>query len=108
MDRTHVRFFTFRTARRLVEAAGCRVERVASTPYLVRAALPLLKRALPHGQSVSPDPRALIDSRGLKLYMRWVYPVERACAALWPTLFAFRIIVVGIKPALEEVSARGR
>ena len=37
MDRTHIRFFTFRTARRLVEAAGCRVERVNSTPYLVRS-----------------------------------------------------------------------
>jgi hypothetical protein len=108
MDRTHVRFFTFRTARRLVEAAGCQVERVASTPYLVRAALPLLKRVLPHGRGDGPGPRALIDSRGFKLYMQWVYPVENACAALWRTLFAFRIIVVGVKPALEEVSARGR
>ena len=108
MDRTHVRFFTFRTARRLVEAAGCRVERVASTPYLVRAALPLLKRVLSRGQDTQADPRALIDSRGYRLYMKFVYPLEQACAALWRTLFAFRIIVVGVKPASEEVAGRGR
>lgn len=108
MDRTHIRFFTFKAARRLVEAAGCRVERVASTPYLVRAALPLLKRLLSRGQAANPDPRALIDSRGYKLYMKLVYPVEHACAALWRTLFAFRIIVVGVKPASEEVPGSGR
>ena len=108
MDRTHIRFFTFKTARRLVEAAGCRVERVASTPYLARAVLPLLKRFVSGGQGASPDPRALIDSRGYKTYMKYVYPVEHACAALWRTLFAFRIIVVGVKPDSEEVAGRGR
>jgi 2-polyprenyl-3-methyl-5-hydroxy-6-metoxy-1,4-benzoquinol methylase len=108
MDRTHIRFFTFRTVRRLAEAAGCRVERVASTPYLMRAVLPLLKRVLPHGRESGPDPRALIDSRGYQLYMKCVYPVEHARAALWRTLFAFRIIVVGVKPASEEVPGRGR
>ena len=108
MDRTHIRFFTFKTARRLVEAAGCRVERVASTPYLVRAVLPLLKRFLSRGQGARPGPRALIDSRGYKLYMKYAYPVEHACAALWRTLFAFRIIVVGVKPASEEAPGRGR
>jgi 2-polyprenyl-3-methyl-5-hydroxy-6-metoxy-1,4-benzoquinol methylase len=101
MDRTHVRFFTFRTAKELVAASGCRVERVASTPYLVRAVLPLLKRALtrpaPEGAG-PPDPRALIDSEGYKTYMRYVYPAERWLASLWRALFAFRIIVVGTKP----------
>ena len=108
MDRTHIRFFTFRTARRLVEAAGCRVERVASTPHLGRAALPLVKRLLARGRGAPASPRALIDSRAYRLYMRFVYPLEQACAALWRTLFAFRIIVVGVKPAAEEVVGRGR
>jgi hypothetical protein len=81
---------------------------VASTPYLVRAVLPLLKRFLSRGQGANPDPRALIDSRGYKLYMKYVYPVEHACAALWRTLFAFRIIVVGVKPVSEEAPGRDR
>ena len=98
MDRTHIRFFTFRTARRLVEATGCQVERVNSTPYLARALLPLLKRGVKTGGDAPPDPRALIDSRPYRLYERYVYPVERAAASLWRTMLAFRIIVVGVKP----------
>lgn len=37
MDRTHVRFFTFRTARELVEGAGCNIQKIDYTPFLVRA-----------------------------------------------------------------------
>jgi 2-polyprenyl-3-methyl-5-hydroxy-6-metoxy-1,4-benzoquinol methylase len=103
MDRTHIRFFTFKTARQLATATGCQVERVASTPYLVRAVLPLLKRFLAKPEQGPPNPRALIDSRGFKAYMRFVYPVEQFVASLWRTMFAFRIIVVARKP--EEVGA---
>jgi 2-polyprenyl-3-methyl-5-hydroxy-6-metoxy-1,4-benzoquinol methylase len=99
MDRTHIRFFTFSTARELVRSAGCTVERTASTPHLVRACLPVLKRFL--GKPAQGDPRALIDSRGYKLYMKYAYPVEQRLASLWRTLFAFRIIVVGRKPSRE-------
>jgi 2-polyprenyl-3-methyl-5-hydroxy-6-metoxy-1,4-benzoquinol methylase len=101
MDRTHIRFFTFRTGRRLVEAAGCRVNRIASTPYLVRALLPLLKRKA-HGEDGPPNPRAIIDSLPYRLYMKYLYPVEHAVASLWRTMFAFRIIVVGTKPVQEN------
>jgi 2-polyprenyl-3-methyl-5-hydroxy-6-metoxy-1,4-benzoquinol methylase len=105
MDRTHIRFFTFRTAKELVRAAGCRIERVASTPHLVRAVLPLVKGLLPGGKGGGPpNPRALIDSSGYKAYMRYVYPLEHALASLWRTMFAFRIIVVAMKPAPEESS----
>jgi 2-polyprenyl-3-methyl-5-hydroxy-6-metoxy-1,4-benzoquinol methylase len=98
MDRTHIRFFTFKTARELVRAAGCQLERVASTPHLVRALLPLVKRftARPHPDR-PPNPRALIESRCYQRYMKYVYPVEHFVTSLWRTLFAFRIIVVGIK-----------
>jgi 2-polyprenyl-3-methyl-5-hydroxy-6-metoxy-1,4-benzoquinol methylase len=98
MDRTHIRFFTFKTAKQLAAAAGCSVERVASTPFLVRAVLPVLKRFLAKPDQGPPNPRALIDSRGFKNYMRFVYPVEQFFASLWRTMFAFRIIVVGRKP----------
>jgi 2-polyprenyl-3-methyl-5-hydroxy-6-metoxy-1,4-benzoquinol methylase len=100
MDRTHIRFFTFRTARELVAAAGCEVSHVSSTPHLARAMLPLVKRALPKRDSeTQPDPRALIESRAYQRYLRYVYPLERAVASLWPTMLAFRIVVRGTKPA---------
>jgi 2-polyprenyl-3-methyl-5-hydroxy-6-metoxy-1,4-benzoquinol methylase len=99
MDRTHIRFFTFRTARELVAASGCTVSHVSSTPYLARAMLPIIKKALPRGESEGrPDPRALIDSPAYRRYVRYVYPIERTLASLWPTMLAFRIIVRGTKP----------
>ena len=101
MDRTHIRFFTFSTGKELVAAAGCRVDRVSSTPYLVRAALPLLRRFLPgsaRDRGGPPDPRALNDSKGYQAYMKYVYTTERWLASLWRAMFAFRIIVVGTKP----------
>jgi 2-polyprenyl-3-methyl-5-hydroxy-6-metoxy-1,4-benzoquinol methylase len=99
MDRTHIRFFTFRTAKRLATAAGLTLDRVASTPYLARALLPLLKSRLSRSSTdAPPDCRALIDSSGYKNYMKWVYPAEHAVASLWRGMFAFRIIVVATKP----------
>ena len=92
MDWTHIRFFTFDTAEELVRAAGCTVEHVSSTPYMARAALPLLKK-LSKGPSGPPDPRALIDSAAYKAYMKFVYPVESAVAAVWPSMLAFRIVL---------------
>ena len=99
MDRTHIRLFSFRTARQLLEAVGLSVTRVASTPHLVRAFLPLIKRVM--GGSSSVNPRALLDSKSYRLYMKYCYPAEQWLASLWRTLFAFRIIVVGQKSAEE-------
>jgi 2-polyprenyl-3-methyl-5-hydroxy-6-metoxy-1,4-benzoquinol methylase len=99
MDRTHIRFFTFRTARELVAASGCQVRQVSSTPYLARALLPLVKRALGSGRdNCTPNPRALIDSSAFRWYMRCVYPLERSIASVWPTMLAFRIIIRATKP----------
>jgi len=106
MDRTHIRFFTFRTARELVAASGCRVNHVSSTPYLARAMLPLIKRVLPNGDNNGrPNPRALIDSPAYRRYMRYFYPIERSIASLWPTMLAFRIIVRGTKVGTDPGGA---
>lgn len=97
MDRTHIRLFTFKGARELVTASGCKVTRTASTPHIVRACLPVLKKLM-GSQGASNNPRAMIDSRGFKMYMKYCYPVEQWFASLFRGLLAFRIIVVGQKP----------
>ena len=95
MDRTHMRWFTFRSAKRLVRAAGCRLERVDYTPFVVRAALPLIKKFMRSGPE--GNRRQLIDSKAYKTYMRRVYPIEYAAGFWFKTWFAFRIILVGVK-----------
>ncbi len=102
MDRTHIRWFTFASARALVRASGCKVARTASTPHLVRACLPVLKWLRSKPAEGPTNPRAMIDSRGFKLYMKYAYPVEQWLASLWRTLLAFRIILVGVKPGENE------
>src|SRR5262249_26316275 len=44
MDRTHLRFFTVRTARELLKDSGFEVVRTAFDPGIVRVFLPLIKR----------------------------------------------------------------
>lgn len=112
LDRTHVRFFTFRSARRLLEAAGCAVEKADFTPHLVRAALPMIKRVLvPRAAASGADgARAIVDSPLFRFYLRWVYPAEYRLAGLCRPLFAFRIVLVARlaqrQPGPTAVAAR--
>jgi 2-polyprenyl-3-methyl-5-hydroxy-6-metoxy-1,4-benzoquinol methylase len=114
MDRTHIRFFTFRSAKRLLTAAGCSIERTDFTPHLTRAFLPVIKRMLVNG---SPTPgrdhaRSILDSPLYRLYRRWIYPVEYFIGSAWKPLFAFRIVLVARSfagRAVENpIDSRGR
>jgi len=44
MDRTHIRFFTLKTAKMIVKESGCSIVKVDSTPFIVRAILPFIKK----------------------------------------------------------------
>ena len=96
LDRTHVRFFTFRSARRLLRASGCAIETTDFTPHLVRAFLPVIKRVLAGRAAASGADRArsILDSPAFRFYRRWVYPVEYFVGSLRKPLLAFRIILV--------------
>ena len=107
MDRTHVRFFSFATARLLVEEAGLEVEKRDFTPFLVRAGLPALKRLFGWRTGGSAgNPRAIVDSGAFRFYSRFVYPLERVLASLWKPMFAFRIILVARK-AVKPTACSG-
>jgi 2-polyprenyl-3-methyl-5-hydroxy-6-metoxy-1,4-benzoquinol methylase len=95
MDRTHIRWFTFRSAKRLVRAAGCSLEKIDYTPFFVRAALPIIKRFMRSGPE--GNRRQLIDSPAYRTYMRVVYPLEYVVGFLFKSWFGFRIIIVGVK-----------
>jgi 2-polyprenyl-3-methyl-5-hydroxy-6-metoxy-1,4-benzoquinol methylase len=98
MDKTHIRFFTFKTAKMMVEKSGCSIVKVDFTPCIVRALLPFIKKTF-FGiyDKKTMDPRIIIDSRLYKLYLRYVYPVEYALSFFFKKMFAYAIIVVGKK-----------
>jgi predicted TPR repeat methyltransferase len=72
LDRTHLRFYTRRTARELVEGAGFRIRRQAATAMPLELAVPALGRPPLSGPS-----RALAS----------------AAARVWPTLFGYQVVI---------------
>ncbi len=93
LDRTHLRFFTRRSARQLLREAGLMPVRTTHNPGLVRPLVPLAKRLMSGGGPGGVhDPAAILESRPYQLYLRTVHPAERAIASLWPGLLAFQMI----------------
>ncbi len=89
LDRTHLRFFTRRSARWMIGEAGLKIVRTTYNPGLVRPLVPLVKKFVGTG-SGAPD--ALLNSRPYQLYLKTVHPIERAVASLWPGMLAFQMI----------------
>jgi 2-polyprenyl-3-methyl-5-hydroxy-6-metoxy-1,4-benzoquinol methylase len=94
LDRTHLRFFTRRTAKEMIEQVGLEIVRRTYNPGLVRPFVPLAKKLL-GGKTDSYDPSALLESRPYKLYLKTIYPIERIIASAWPGALAFQMIFEG-------------
>lgn len=90
LDRTHLRFFTRRTARWLLEQTNLNIVRTTYNPGLVRPLVPLAKKLIASRPGSSSD--ALLHSKPYQLYLKTAYPIERAIAALWPGMLAFQMI----------------
>ncbi len=86
LDYTHLRFFTRRSALRLIDAAGLEPERRTYNPGLLRPLVPLARKF------AAPRPDALLNSGPYRLYLKAFYPIERAIARLWPGALAFQMI----------------
>lgn len=89
LDRTHLRFFTRRSARWLIGEAGLRIVKTTYNPGLVRPLVPLAKKFVGK-HADAPD--ALLESRPYRLYLKTAYPIERTVASLWPGMLAFQMI----------------
>ncbi len=90
LDRTHLRFFTRSSARRMLSAAGLTVVRRAYNPGLVRPFVPPAKKLI--ARDSGGDPAALLESKPYQLYLKTAYPIETAVARLWPGMLAFQMI----------------
>jgi 2-polyprenyl-3-methyl-5-hydroxy-6-metoxy-1,4-benzoquinol methylase len=88
LDHTHLRFFTRRSALRMLDEAGLRPVRRTYNPGLVRPFVPLVKKVLGGGG----DPGSILESKPYKLYLKTVHPVEAAFARAWPGMLAFQMI----------------
>lgn len=90
-DRTHLRFYTRRTVRELLEYCGMAIVDRACTPSLVQSAAPLLRKGFERNVAQG-DHLALANSPAYKLYQNIVEPVESRACELWPELLGFQIV----------------
>jgi len=92
LDRTHLRFFTRKTAKWLLDQGDLEVVKTTYNPGIIRPFVPLAKKLLSPKSSEESAPDALLKSRPYQLYLKTAYPLERAVASLWPGMLAFQMI----------------
>lgn len=90
MDRTHLRFFTFRTARELIVEAGFTPLQKTWEPGIARAFVPALKGLL--GRTGGPG--AILESPAYRFYSQYVLPIEHLVCGIAPGLLAFRVVIL--------------
>jgi len=72
------------------------VEKTDSTPFLVRAFLPFIKKFVGRKKN-GEDPGMIMMSPYYRIYQKYLYPIEYWITRTMPSLFAFRIILVARK-----------
>ena len=90
-DRTHLRFYTRRTARELLEYCRLSIVDSSCTPSIVQSAAPLLRKAFEKDVEQG-EHLALTESTPYRLYREAVEPLESRVCALWPELLGFQVV----------------
>ena len=88
LDRTHLRFFTRRSAAEMLRSAGLEPFRRTYNPGLMRPFVPVAKKFVGRGGGAG----SILESRPYRAYLKTVYPIERTIARLWPGALAFQMI----------------
>ena len=90
-----MRFFTRKSARRVIREAGLRTIATTYNPGILRPLVPIAKRVLARHETAAGavhDPAALINSKAHRTYRAFVHPFERVIASAWPGMLAFQMI----------------
>jgi SAM-dependent methyltransferase len=90
-DRTHLRFYTRESARKLLTYCGLSVLDTAATPSLGQSLAPALRPLFEHDVDRG-EHLALAESLVYKMYQRAVEPTESRICGLWPELLGFQVV----------------
>ncbi len=96
-DRTHLRFYTRKSIRRLLVYCGFEIAEMRGTPSIVQSLAPLLRRRFDRDLQ-SGDHLALSRSPAFRIYQRMIEPAEERLCNLWPSLLAFQIVIAVRRP----------
>ncbi len=93
LDRTHLRFFTRKSARWLLGESGLSPITTTYNPGIVRPLVPHAKKLLSRSGTAGTQPAdTLLTSKPYQFYLKTAYPIERVVASLWPGMLAFQMI----------------
>jgi SAM-dependent methyltransferase len=90
-DRTHLRFYTRRSVRELLEYCGLAIVDRASTPSLVQSGAPVLRRFFERDVARG-DHMALAESGAYKFYRTVLEPLEARVCDAWPDMLGFQVV----------------
>ena len=99
LDETHMRFFTLKTARKLVEDSGLRILKTDINPFFARAFLPFIRKIYgsPDGTSKKGANERVLKSKPYLVYRKIIAPVETLAAKIRKQLFAIEFVFVAQK-----------
>ena len=106
LDKTHIRFLTRKTAKRMIEQSGYRVVDMDITPGVVRVLHPVVRWCFNRRGDRRDDPGAIANSAAYRWYRRWVYPLESAIARCCSGLLAFQFVFKA-QAQCKEASEQG-
>lgn len=92
-DKTHIRFFTERNLRKLLEVTNLEIVNFDITPGIARY-FSVLVRNLFKKEDKQHDRKAVMNSRVYKFYVKYVYYIEYLFCKLWPGMLAFQYIAI--------------
>jgi len=98
-DRTHIRFFTLSSMRRLIKAARLKIIKEDFNPGIVRPFVPFIKRFMKGKANLESlqNPRAILDNPLYKQYIKYFLPLEKIICRIRKELFAFQFVFVAQK-----------
>ena len=94
LDKTHMRFFTWKTTWEMFEGVGLVLKRRRITPGLARPFVPLVKSLYGKAGATTQeaDSASIMESAPYRFYCRFIYPLESLVCRLWPGLLAFQYV----------------
>ena len=96
LDKTHLKFYTLTTARRLLKNSGLSIVKIDLMPYFARFCIDFA-RWVGVLSSANETNAQLLSSNYYKFYRKTIMPIETGVARLWKRLFAGQFVFVARK-----------
>jgi len=93
LDKTHIHFYTLKTAKKLIEDSGLEMVGIDINPNFVMTIVRWLLRIIKKGPKMS-EYEMILESPLYRIYLQYIQPIEVFFARFWKALFAYQFIFI--------------